>query len=155
MAMPGPVGVSGCALPSGGLGDAPALQIWGPNDSGGFILIEERQAPPAGSVNRWWALAEVLRDCRAVLVSALGETPREILTESGIMPLEVEGFIDMALNAVYQGVAPDLFKARRGAAWGRPAAAKAGPAGACNPRLKTDSSCHRERSEGSQFNATT
>jgi nitrogen fixation protein NifB len=115
-------------LPSGGLGEAPAFQIWGPNGSGGFTLIEERQAPPAGSVNRWWALAEVLRDCRAVLVSALGETPREILTESGIMPLEVEGFIDMALNAVYQGGATDLFKARRGGL-GKSCSGKGGASG--------------------------
>lgn len=47
-------------------------------------------------------------------MSALGETPREILQDSGIMPLEVNGFIDMALQAVYDGTAVELFKARRG-----------------------------------------
>jgi nitrogen fixation protein NifB len=97
------------------LGEAPAFQIWGPDENGGFALIEERPAPPAGvGPNRWWQLAETLHDCRAVLVSALGETPREILQESGIMPLEVNGFIDMALRAVYDGNAADLFKTRRG-----------------------------------------
>jgi nitrogen fixation protein NifB len=97
------------------LGEAPAFQIWGPDDQGGFTLIEERPAPPAGrGADRWWQLAETLQDCRAVLVSALGETPREILQESGIMPLEVNGFIDMALQAVYDGTAVELFKARRG-----------------------------------------
>jgi nitrogen fixation protein NifB len=97
------------------LGEAPAFQIWGPDDQGGFTFIEERPAPPAGrGADRWWQLAETLHDCRAVLVSALGETPREILQESGIMPLEVNGFIDMALQAVYDGTAVELFKARRG-----------------------------------------
>ena len=99
------------------LGEAPAFQIWGPDHDGGFTFIEERPAPPPGSgPDRWWQLAETLHDCRAVLVSALGETPREILQESGLMPLEVNGFIDLALQAVYNGTAVELFraKARRG-----------------------------------------
>jgi len=97
------------------LGEAPALQIWGPDSNGGFTFIEERPAPPAGrGADRWWQLAETLQDCRAVLVSALGETPREILRESGIMPLEVNGFIDLALQAVYDGTAVERFKTRRG-----------------------------------------
>ena len=108
------------------LGEAPAFQIWGREDQGGFTLIEERPAPPAGrGADRWWQLAEILHDCRAVLVSALGETPREILQESGIMPLEVNGFIDMALQAVYDGTAAELFKARRGGL-GRACSGKSG-----------------------------
>jgi nitrogen fixation protein NifB len=96
------------------LGAAPFLQIWGQDPDRGFTLIEERTTPPPGSPDRWWALAETLKDCRAVLVSAIGETPRAILKESGVMPLEVSGVIDMALQAVYDGNAVELYKARRG-----------------------------------------
>jgi nitrogen fixation protein NifB len=96
------------------LGEARCFQIWGQNGDGGFNLIEERQAPPPGGFDRWWKLAETLHDCRAVLVSAIGETPREVLTECGVIPWEVNGFIDMALQAVYAGQAADSCRARRG-----------------------------------------
>jgi nitrogen fixation protein NifB len=96
------------------LGEARSFQVWGQNGNGGFSLIEERQAPLPGGFDRWWKLAETLHDCRAVLVSAIGETPREVLTECGVIPWEVNGFIDLALQAVYQGKAADSFKARKG-----------------------------------------
>jgi nitrogen fixation protein NifB len=97
------------------LGEARSFQIWGQSDKGGFALIEERPTPPAGGPKRWWTLAETLHDCRAVLVSAIGETPRAVLTEAGVIPWEVNGFIDLALQAVYEGRAVDnTFRARRG-----------------------------------------
>jgi nitrogen fixation protein NifB len=96
------------------LGEASSFQIWGPNGRG-FKCLEERPAPPPGSGgDRWWALAQTLKDCRAVLVSAVGETPKAILTEAGTPPLEMTGFIEMALPAVYEGGGVSLFKARRG-----------------------------------------
>ena len=95
------------------LGDAPAFQIWGPNGQG-YALVEERPAPPpGGGSQRWWDLAEVLKDCRAVLVSAIGDTPRAILEESGIQPYEMSGFIEMGLQAVYRGETAELLKGRR------------------------------------------
>lgn len=97
------------------LGEAASLQIWGPKEPQGFQLIEERPAPPpGGGGDRWWALAATLHDCRAVLVSAVGETPRMILTESGTVPLEMTGFIDLGLQAVYGGGAVSFLRARRG-----------------------------------------
>ncbi|MGC2433311.1 MAG: radical SAM protein, partial [Desulfobaccales bacterium] len=69
------------------LGEADSFQIWGP-DGQGFRMLEERPAPPpGGGGQRWWDLAEVLKDCRAVLVSGVGETPMAILSESGAVPL--------------------------------------------------------------------
>ena len=59
-------------------------------------------------------MAQLLNDCRAVLVNAVGETPRAILTEAGTLPLEMTGFIEMGLKAVYEGKALSWFKARRG-----------------------------------------
>lgn len=110
------------------LGEAASLQIWGPRD-GGFQLIEERPAPPAGTgADRWWSLAEVLKDCRAVLVSAVGETPRAILSETGLVPLAMSGFIDTALKSIYASGDLSSLKGRRG-----------GLATAC---------CHKRQGEG-------
>jgi nitrogen fixation protein NifB len=96
------------------LGEADSFQIWGPEGQG-FRLLEERPAPPpGGGGQRWWALAEVLKDCRAVLVSAAGETPKAILSESGTLPLEATGFIEICLKTVYEGGAVAFLKGRRG-----------------------------------------
>jgi nitrogen fixation protein NifB len=96
------------------LGEAVTFQIWGPNGQG-FQLLEERLAPvPGGGDNRWWALAQVLQDCRAVLVSAVGETPKAILTEAGTLPLEVTGLIELGLKTIYEGGTVSFFKGWRG-----------------------------------------
>jgi nitrogen fixation protein NifB len=94
------------------LGEAPSFQIW-ENNGQGFRLVAERPAPPAGGGSqRWWDLAETLKDCRAVLVNALGETPRAILEECGIQPLEISGFIYLGLQAVYLGEPIEFMKSR-------------------------------------------
>lgn len=85
------------------LGQAGDFQIWGPG-GGGYQLIELRSAPPAGSGEiRWRQLAELFRDCRNVLASGIGETPRAVLSGYGVEPLEVNGFIEEALKAIYAG----------------------------------------------------
>lgn len=95
------------------LGEATSFQIWGEAEDG-FRLIEERPAPPpGGGGDRWWALVELLKDCRAVLVSAIGETPRAILSESGVTVLEMQGLIELGLEAVYQGRPIPFLKARK------------------------------------------
>lgn len=106
------------------LGEAKRFQIWGPassSEGGGFRLIEERQAPSAGcGPSRWEELAKLLSDCRAVLVSALGEAPRKILTERGTLPAACSGFIEDALALAFGEDGPDgigrleALKARRG-----------------------------------------
>ncbi len=96
------------------LGEADYFQIWGPAD-GSFRLLEERAAPGPGSgPNRWWALAEILKDCRAVLVSALGDTPEAILREAGVTPVEMSGFIEVGLSRIYAGESLTSLKGRRG-----------------------------------------
>ncbi len=85
------------------LGEAYRLQIWEPNGEG-FRMVEERSAPePGGGVRRWMDLAEVLKDCRAVLVSGIGDNPRAVLTRAGVVPIEMSGFIEEGLEAVYGG----------------------------------------------------
>ena len=102
------------------LGEAKRFQIWGLADdgNGGFRLVEERQAPSVGcGPSRWEDLAKVLSDCRAVLVAAVGETPRKILTERGTLPAACSGFIEDALALAFgdDGIARlEALKARRG-----------------------------------------
>ncbi len=91
------------------LGDATSLQIWS-QTLDGFQMIEERPAPERGTgLQRWHALAQILTDCRAILVSGIGENPRDVLANYGIQPIEMSGFIEMGLQAVYEG--SDLSKA--------------------------------------------
>lgn len=84
------------------LGEAKRFQIWGKDGHGAFRLVEERQAPTAGcGPSRWEDLAKVLFDCRAVLVGAIGDAPRKILTERGVLPAACSGFIEDALRLAY------------------------------------------------------
>jgi nitrogen fixation protein NifB len=113
------------------LGEAASFQIWGPNGRG-YRVVEERTAPPPGhGGQRWWALAELLKDCRAVLVSALGETPGAILRESGVAPVETGGFIETALEAIYSGAPLSALKGRRGGLAKPCSGGKGGPGGGC------------------------
>lgn len=100
------------------LGEADRFQIWSAGE-GGFEFVEERPAPPKGKgIDRWLSLAESLKDCRAVLVSALGETPAQVLNENGILPVEMNGFIKLGLEAIYNGGNPAALKGRRKGAGG-------------------------------------
>jgi nitrogen fixation protein NifB len=95
------------------LGEAYRFQIW-EKGSTDFQLVEERMAPePGGGDNRWLELAETLKDCRAVLVSGIGERPRRFLVDRDIIPVEMNGFIRHGLDAVYNGSNPAALKARR------------------------------------------
>ncbi|MFZ2448508.1 MAG: radical SAM protein [Syntrophobacteraceae bacterium] len=95
------------------LGETHKFQIWTKTETG-FACIEERDSPePGGGPSRWRDLAEILHDCRAVLVSGIGDTPRKILSSRGIQPIEMNGFIAMGLDAVYGGGRLEALKARR------------------------------------------
>jgi nitrogen fixation protein NifB len=95
------------------LGEAPRFQIWSRSE-GGYRLMEVRTAPePGNGLKRWMDLARLLKDCRAILVGGIGENPRKVLMEAGIIPVEMNGFIEMGLDAVYKGGNMNGFKARR------------------------------------------
>jgi len=95
------------------LGEAHRFQIWA-HDEEGYQLVDERPAPePGAGIARWLALADTLKDCRALLVSALGETPRQILMENQVVPVEMSGFIQLGLDAIYQGRDMSVLKGRR------------------------------------------
>ena len=95
------------------LGEAEVFQVF-ERDGSEYRLREERPAPPrGGGVRRWISLGRILNDCRAVLVSGVGETPKEILRESGLRTVEMNGFINEGLKAVYEGGNPALYKTRQ------------------------------------------
>jgi nitrogen fixation protein NifB len=102
------------------LGETASFWIFG-RTGDGFTLIESREAPMAGSGDaRWSEVAQLLSDCRALLVSAAGPAPRRALDRAGIEVHETDGLIEDALDAVYQNrplpkVRTGAFKCGKGA----------------------------------------
>ena len=95
------------------LGEAENFYIF-EREGGEYRMREQRPAPPrGGGVRRWISLARTLNDCRAVLVSGVGETPKEILREAGLRSVEMNGFIAEGLKAIYEGGNPALYKTRK------------------------------------------
>jgi nitrogen fixation protein NifB len=94
------------------LGEAGAFEIWEPA-ANGYRLVERRSAPDAGGgLRRWLKLARLLADCRAVLSSGIGETPRETLEKTGVQAVVMNGFIETGLAAVYEGKNLAMLKTR-------------------------------------------
>ena len=85
------------------LGEAKELLIYAKKDNG-FELIDIRKTPKqGGGMKRWQELAEILKGCKALVVSGIGSNPLQVLKESGISVVEVEGIIEEALTSVYEG----------------------------------------------------
>lgn len=102
------------------LGEAYALSIYKQTPNG-FKFVESRLTPTPGSgENRWVELSKVLGDCRAVLVSGVGPTPKSILQENKLQVIEMTGLIDDGLDGVFnhkmiRSIAkPDAFKCGSG-----------------------------------------
>ena len=113
------------------LGEADRFQIWGPSQKG-YAVLDVRQAPQPGSgIDRWYALAKLLADCRAVLVSGVGETPKQVLSEHQILVVEMNGFIEAGLTAVYSGGDTAVLKGRRAGAGCSKSAGCSGTGGGC------------------------
>jgi len=88
------------------LGEARQFAIFAidPEDEEEFIQVDTRFAPPPGGRdNRWIALAESLKDCRAILINAAGMSPKEALTAGGVQVIEMEGMIDTGLTHIFHG----------------------------------------------------
>lgn len=94
------------ALVNQHLGEADYVSIYAANPSapGVFRLIENRNTPDEGGAEaRWVSLANILTDCRAILVNAAGPTPKKILASRGLKVIEMEGLIEEGLGAVFAG----------------------------------------------------
>jgi nitrogen fixation protein NifB len=102
------------------LGEAMRLHVYADKD-GVFDLVEVREAPESGfGIKRWLDLSELLQDCRAILTSGVGSTPRRVLTDHGLEIIEMEGLIDDGLAAVFGGKAipPSLRRTFKGCGTG-------------------------------------
>lgn len=85
------------------LGEASKLLIYDKKD-GMISLLEARNTPPAGGgFQRWAQLADTLSDCGTLLVSGIGENPKRVLSTTGLDIMEIEGVIDEAVRAVFEG----------------------------------------------------
>lgn len=94
------------------LGESRKFLIYGQKEKG-YELIEERLAPPVGGgIGRWEAMTRILHDCRAVLVSDMGTSPKEVFRRAGIDPVTMSGFIEAGLEAVYTGKGRSALKRR-------------------------------------------
>jgi nitrogen fixation protein NifB len=71
----------------------------------GFRHVATRPTPSAGGgPQRWAALADTLKDCRALLVASAGASPTSALAARGIRVVMMEGLIEEGLEAVYNRV---------------------------------------------------
>ncbi len=87
------------------LGHARRVLIYGPREDGLVCLLETRKTPDGGAGSkRWLSLAGTLSDCFAIVVAQAGETPRRILSESGITILITDEYIEGFLDVLYGGV---------------------------------------------------
>jgi nitrogen fixation protein NifB len=95
------------------LGEAQRLSIY-QKQNGCVSLVETRTTPePGGGKDRWEALSIAIADCRALLVNGIGQTPREVLSGKGIRIYELEGLIEDAVQAVFEGTSLNRFAGRR------------------------------------------
>ncbi|TCO07136.1 nitrogenase cofactor biosynthesis protein NifB [Natronoflexus pectinivorans] len=83
------------------LGEAKSFYIYRQSPKG-FQFVEERAAPPTGTGdNRWLDMAKLMKDCRALLVSGVGENPKVIINSCGTRIIEMTGLIDEGLDGIY------------------------------------------------------
>lgn len=95
------------------LGEAKTFQIWAKNGDKYEMIEERKTAESGGGIKRWHQLTKILADCKAVLISGIGETPSDILTKAGIRPIEASGFIEDGLEVVFENKTNKLLKGRR------------------------------------------
>jgi nitrogen fixation protein NifB len=83
------------------LGEADFLYIF-EQSAKGFKLVEQRPTPESGGGDqRWVDLARSIKDCRAILVSGVGDNPRTIMESCNVHVIEMTGLIDEGLEGIY------------------------------------------------------
>lgn len=90
------------------LGHANTFLIYGPRADGVACLLETRPAPASGGGDdRWANVSNLLSDCFSVLVSGVGQRPREVLGQNGIHVLtgdwEISGIVDVLYGGGKKG----------------------------------------------------
>jgi nitrogen fixation protein NifB len=83
------------------LGEALSFRIY-TFDGAKPKLVEQRTAPPRGDGDtRWLKLVRSLSDCRAIVVSGAGESPKRVLATAGIEVVLAEGLVDDIVERLY------------------------------------------------------
>jgi len=83
------------------LGEASTLTIFS-FDGHRARLVEHRATPDSGGgEQRWLELASRLSDCRALVVTNLGDTPRRILVASQLEVITAEGMIEEVVERIF------------------------------------------------------
>jgi nitrogen fixation protein NifB len=81
------------------VGEASHFWIFEPQPGGAPALVEKREAPErGGGATRWYELAELMRDCKALFASSVGPTPRRVLEQHGIRVIEAVGLAAEAIS---------------------------------------------------------
>jgi nitrogen fixation protein NifB len=100
------------------LGEARKVFIY-ENKNGKAFFVETRLVPPAGSGDkRWLDFAEIISDCRSILVSGAGENPKNIFLDNGIKVVITEGIIEDVLANYFAGKTLMNYKKREGCSKG-------------------------------------
>lgn len=69
-----------------------------------YEIVDVRSLPArGGGEDRWKLLAQDLHDCRAILVSACGPRPKQLVESFGLPVIEMEGLIEEGLEALFHG----------------------------------------------------
>ncbi len=98
------------------LGEAARVLVFKPDatTASGCRFVEVRRTPePGAGPARWDELADVLHDCRALLVSAAGSQPKRALEARGVAIVEMEGLVEEGLRTVFAGQPIPAVLARR------------------------------------------
>ncbi len=94
------------------LGEASHLWIYEWSERG-YSYVESRPtAAPGGGQQRWADLANILGDCHTVLVSGVGQSPKDVLSSHGVAVVETEGLIDDLLRQIHAGADLSPFRKR-------------------------------------------
>lgn len=100
------------------LGEAVQVAVYEKSGNEYAVTGVRRLPEPGLGVKRWLDMADLLKDCRAVLVSGIGPTPSKILAEKGLKVIEMEGLIEEALGSVFDGAELPAYLRRRFAGCG-------------------------------------
>jgi nitrogen fixation protein NifB len=86
------------------LGEADRLYVFRVESDGTYASQAIRELPAeGGGAERWNAVADIISDCRELIVSGIGAPPRRALEMAGITVHVMEGLVSEALAAIGQG----------------------------------------------------